>query len=151
MSNYIKKAVQTKNAHNWNIALMGNGSSELKPIIGGQEVNSSFRKPKNTFTSDKATYGVIWDPIHEAIDIDPNKFKEANKEFYSDKEGANNAQFTKILRQKRSNKNGLLLIYPILPISFSSVPRMGKEMEPMKDFDESWEYLKKFSNEIKAT
>jgi len=152
MSNYIKKAAHDKKMlTNWNIALMGNGSSGIKPIIGGHEVNLAFRKPKNTFTSDKATYGVIWDPIHEAIDIDPNKFKEANKEFYSDKEGANNTQFTKILRQKRSNKNGLLLIYPILPISFSSVPRMGKEREPMKDFDESWEYLKKnFQNENKG-
>ena len=55
------------------------------------------------------------------------------------------------MKKKRSNKNGLLLIYPILPISFNSVPRMGKEREPMKDFDESWEYLKKnFQNENKG-
>ena len=152
MSNYIKKAAQDKKMlTNWNIALMGNGSSGIKPIIGGHEVNLAFRKPKNTFTSDKATYGVIWDPIHEAIDIDPKKFKEANTEFYSNNEITNNSQFTKILRQKRSNKNGLLLIYPLLPVNYTSIPRRGVENEPVKDFDVSWEYLKKnFYSEYKG-
>ena len=58
-----------------------------------------FRKPKNTFTSDKATYGIIWDPIHEAIDIVEINLKRQIKNFILIKR-ANNAQFTKILRQK---------------------------------------------------
>ena len=152
MSNYIKKAVEKKNMlTNWNVALMGNGSSGIKPNIGGYEVNLAFRKPKNTFTSDKASYGVIWDPIHEAIDIDPKKYREANAEFYSNIEESDNTQFTKILRQKRSNTNGLILIYPILPINFNSVPRIGNKSDPMEDFDDSWENLKKnFHSENKG-
>ena len=110
---------------NWNVALMGNGSSGLITNLDKFKVNLAFRKPKNTFTDDKAAYGVIWDPIHEALDIDPKKFREANSDFYSNNTETNDTQtkikFTKLLREKRSNKNGLLLIYPLLPISFQSI------------------------------
>ena len=152
MSNYIKTAVEKKGMlTDWNIALMGNGSSGVKPILGGHEVNLAFRKPKNTFTSDKASYGVIWDPIHEAIDIDPKKFREANKEFYSSSKILENNQFTKILRKKRNNKNGLLLIYPLLPVSFHSIPRGNYDADPIKNFNKSWENFKKqFKNENKG-
>ena len=70
MSEYIKNAVKKNMLTNWNVALIGNGSSGLIEKIGGQNVNLAFRKPKNTFTKDKAAYGVIWDPNHEALDID---------------------------------------------------------------------------------
>tara|TARA_B100000963_G_scaffold349723_1_gene359106 strand:- start:2117 stop:3679 length:1563 start_codon:yes stop_codon:yes gene_type:complete len=126
MANYIKQAAQKKKMlTNWNVALMGNGSSGLITKLDKYKVNLAFRKPKNTFTDDKAAYGVIWDPIHEALDIDPKKFREANSDFYSNNTETNDTQakikFTKLLREKRSNKNGLLLIYPLLPISFQSI------------------------------
>lgn len=153
MADYIKQAAQKKNMlKNWSVAVMGNGSSGLKVNIDKYEVNLAFRKPKNTFTDDKATYGVIWDPVHEGIDIDPKKFREANTEFYSNEtdmetnDSTAKIKFTKLLRQKRSNKNGLLLIYPILPISFKSVKdwddfkinfeKKYKEREIKKEIDE---------------
>ena len=150
ISNYIKEAVQKKGMlTNWSVALMGNGSSNIKKNIGGHEVKLAIRKPKNTFTEDKAAYGVIWDPIHEALDIDPKKFRDANKAYYSDNNQSD--QFTKILRKQRSNKNGLLLIYPILPLSYKSVPRKKENANPIKDFDNSWsDFKKNFSNMYKG-
>ena len=151
MAEYIKNAVKKKNMlTNWNVALIGNGSSGLMEKIGGKEVNLAFRKPKNTFTDDKAAYGVIWDPNHEALDIDKKKYQEANKEVYSENNEESNAgieaRFTKVLREKRSNKNGLLLIYPILPMDYKSVPRLGEDKDPIKDFNNSW---KKFKEDFK--
>ena len=153
MAEYIKNAAKKKNMLiNWSVALIGNGSSDEIQKIGGKEVNLAFRKPKNTFTEDKATYGVIWDPNHEALDIDPEKYQEANKEVYSENNEESDtsieARFTKVLREKRSNKNGLLLIYPILPMDYKSVPRLGEDKDPIKDFNNSWKkFKKKFKSE----
>ena len=58
-------------------------------------------------------------------------------------------KFTKLLRQKRSNKNGLLLIYPILPVSFKSV----KDWDDFKiNFEKKYEEreIKKEIDERKA-
>lgn len=146
MTEYIKTAVEKKGMlTNWNVALMGDGSSGIKPKIGGHEVNLAFRKPRNTFTSDKASYGVIWNPLHEAIDIDPKKFREANNEHFKDEENQNEIEFTKLLRKKRHSKNGLIIIYPILPVNYHSVPLLKntEETNPQGIFDESWNDLKK--------
>ena len=148
MAEYIKNAAKKKNMlTNWSVALIGNGSSGLMEKIAGKEVNLAFRKPKNTFTEDKAAYGVIWDPNHEALDIDAEKYQEANKEVYSknneESDASIEARFTKILREKRSNKNGLLLIYPILPMDYKSVPRLNEDKNVIKDFSNSWIKFKK--------
>ena len=74
------------------------------------------------------------------------KYQDANKEIYSENNEENNmgmeARFTKVLREKRSNKNGLLLIYPILPMDYKSVPRLGENNDPISDFNNSWNKFK---------
>ena len=42
-----------------------------------------------------------------------------------------------------SNKNGLLLIYPLLPVNFHSVPRGDYDDDPIENFNKSWENFKK--------
>ena len=147
MAEYIKNAaLKEKMLTNWSVALIGNGSSGLKQKIGGKEINLAFRKPKNTCTADKAAYGVIWDPNHEALDLNQNIYQEANNIAFSDEIQTNEriieSRFTKILREKRSSKKGLLLIYPILPIDFKSVPRLNEDKDPLKDFNNSWKKFK---------
>ena len=53
------------------------------------------------------------------------------------------------MRKKRSNKNGLLLIYPILPIDFKSVPRINEHKDPNEDFKKSWDQFKKNFSSLK--
>ena len=36
----------------------------------------------------------------------------------------------------------MLLIYPILPIDFKSVPRLNEDKDPLKDFNNSWKKFK---------
>ena len=75
-----------------------------------------------------------------------NRYQEANNIAFSDEIQTNEriieSRFTKILREKRSSKKGLLLIYPILPIDFKSVPRLNEDKDPLKDFNNSWKKFK---------
>jgi len=163
MAAYIKNAAKKKGMlTNWSVALIGNGSSGVKENIGGREVNLAFRKPKNTCTNEKASYGVIWDPNHEALDLTDKDYQKANKLAFPENENndlTTDNVFTKILREQRSNKNGLLLIYPILPINYDLVPKKSLDKDPQKNFDQSWNDFKKefdaknndkLTNEIKS-
>lgn len=163
MAAYIKNAAKKKGMlTNWSVALIGNGSSGVKENIGGREVNLAFRKPKNTCTNEKASYGVIWDPNHEALDLTEKDYQKANKLAFPENENndlTTDNVFTKILREQRSNKNGLLLIYPILPINYDLVPKKSLDKDPQKNFDQSWNDFKKefdaknnekLTNEIKS-
>ena len=116
MSNFIKLANKRNQLTEWDVALIGNGESGREIDIGGKKVNLAYRKPRINFDTTKVCHQVIWDPVHEYMDISKKDFEDVCKQTKQTSSLINQMSFSYEMRRKRSEKKGLLLIYPILPI-----------------------------------
>jgi len=137
ISKYITDAVGQNYLKEWNVVLLGNGNSKKDATIGGKEVYLIERMPSGDSSAkeSKASFGAIWDPTHEALDIDKEDYLKAwlaaekNK---SEKERNTEIKFSQEIRRKRSPNRGVILIYPLVPVIREIVKREIKT--DSKDF-----------------
>lgn len=121
ISRYISDAVGQNCLTNWNVVLCGNGNSKHQWEIGNKKVELIERMPSPDSNSNekKASFGAIWDPKDETMDISNDDYLAAWLAAEKDKledDRNSNIKFSQEIRRKRSEKKGILLIYPILPV-----------------------------------
>jgi hypothetical protein len=108
---FIKNMNSIGELTNWSIGLMGGGSSDIFFNVNNiYKINALLRKPRQTSYSDKFNIGVLTNPNHQMLDLSDdiiNKIIDKSQD---------NESYGRYARSFRSEKNGLLLIYPILGI-----------------------------------
>ena len=108
---FIKNMNSIGELTNWSIGLMGGGSSDIFFNVNNiYKINALLRKPRQTSYSDKFNIGVLTNPNHQMLDLSDDIINKIIDKSHD------NESYGRYARSFRSEKNGLLLIYPILGI-----------------------------------
>lgn len=96
---------------NWSVGLMGGGSSNIFFNVNNiYKINALLRKPRETLDNSKFNIGILTNPYHQMLDLNNDVIEKILGNSYEKEKYGHYA------RNYRSEKNGLLLIYPILGI-----------------------------------
>ena len=137
MSNFIKLANKKNQLIEWDVALIGNGSSGREIEIGGKKINLAYRMPRKNYDITKICQQVIWDPVHEYMDLSKKDFEDVCKQTEKTSSLIDQMSFSYEMRRKRAPHKGLLLIYPILPINRKLLDTIYPNEK------DSWNFFKK--------
>ena len=143
---YVEYCVNKKYLTSWNVILAGDGNSKIEMNLGGKKVNLIERLPSDDSSEieNKASFGAIWDPRHEFLDLNKKDYQdswlEAQKNLIKD-DRVKEARFSQAMRRKRSKEKGIILIYPLVPIIQKTVTQQT-ELSEIKPFRKKWEIYK---------
>ena len=82
----------------------------------------------------------MWNPSHQSLDLSREEIDKAKNEYKlinSNSEIAKRDVFSSCLRRARSPINGLLILYPIIPLSHGDF-----EMIEGENLDDTWKQFK---------
>lgn len=103
-ANYIEKLNHYNELTDWSVVLIGNGSSGIKKNISNKyEIEMILRKPNETLDKTRYSVGSVTAPKDQGLDLSNEEILKAKKENI-------------LYKFVRSEKKGLILLYPILPI-----------------------------------
>ena len=129
LAEYIGRKNQEDELTTWTVALISSGNKGSQPI-GGEIIEPIFRE----FTAEpgKLSFGRLVSPVDEYMDFDTAQRDEALEKtvaYWKINPGRVKNEPTKpagpVIRELRSPKNGLLLIYPVQAPNNGGTPLMG--------------------------
>ena len=147
ITKYIEFCVNKKYLTSWNVILAGDGNSNIEMNLGGKKINLIERLPTDDSSEieKKASFGAIWDPRHEFLDLNKKAYQdswlEAQRHLLKDSR-IEATRFAQSMRRKRDKEKGIILLYPIVPIIYKTV-NQEKELSNIKKFKDKWENYKK--------
>jgi hypothetical protein len=128
VSMYIRDRLTDSELSNWTVALADVGGDDSAPTfeLAGRKFRTTRRK-RIQASDGRMTFRVITSPSHEIVDLDRNSAKwaellEQTRRAWECSARANKSPKTPatpsglLERQARDPRNGLLLLYPIVPL-----------------------------------